>query len=602
LGQISKKLFEVTGARNVSSTFAKEFTETETSANAISDWNVSSPGMNFLRASRLLRDGVLAVEAWVSASVGAPVRDVAVMRVSDDLISAEYAHRTSAATDVVAFNKTNGLLLAAKVGATGRFTQLGSFGQSKTESAASILFCLIPVFQELNPAFDADIQTLVRWYPNRVNSAGDVTFSDDAKNALFRICDAFYPGIVRDNVRITNMDQNGNITKLERTDVDSHVYDGIPLLGVPRILVGRQVSLRGSCLLHDALLANKKRREESLASLSPEQLAEVPHSPDNTVVPSWVTDMVESFYATENTLEPFNNFRVESGTGGGKTFGVRLMAEIMGKPLKTLNLDPDSDKTELKSQIVPNTKSGGFAIRMPSFLDIVNDPVSAYEDITGVEKIGVSVDECQEAYNKAMAGGDQGKAFRHILSPLMQGLQGPYIVEIQEMSRARAGVLSGLNEVFDRDSVIHLEGSGEQFKRNPKSIVVSTDNFGYSGCKPISPDVRRRFSHIERLPSLSDDDAVTRAIQRTEFDDRALLKQMWKIIKEVAKICREKDIRAGDVGLTELIAWAMKLKIGVNRTVAFTQTVLTHASGDDQEQKEINDAIMVSQAVGHFFD
>lgn len=78
------------------------------------------------------------------------------------------------------------------------------------------------------------------------------------------------------------------------------------------------------------------QRKASLDSLTTEQLAEVPNVDDDIVVPKWVFKFIRAFYDTKGTKIPFVNFRVEGGTGVGKSFGVRIMAHVMGKPMKSM--------------------------------------------------------------------------------------------------------------------------------------------------------------------------------------------------------------------------------------------------------------------------
>lgn len=605
---VTSKILESAGNGAVALTLAgfavPALSAKHTNSRAISSWNT---GTMQPKQSTLMRDGINAIETYIAAKCGSPVRNCALLRISENEVSAEYQNTDSNTVDIVYYCAENGVLNASRKTPTGAIEQLKTLGRNSQEKVAALLFAMIPVLIENNPEFEDDIRVLTNWYPTCKQTNGVVVFTDAAEFALRRVCDAFYYGIINGRVVVSSIDQFGNVPKLDQVKLDAHSYDGVVLLGEPTIL--SETSSAATDHAEKVTVAMAKRtfevqRKASLDSLTPEQLAEVPNVDDDIVVPKWVFKFIRAFYDTKGTKIPFVNFRVEGGTGVGKSFGVRIMAHIMGKPMKSMNLNPDTDKIDLKDQIIPNaesdTVSRGFAIRRPDFNDLLNDPVSFYQDVTGIEKLDVTPAECQEAYDRAAA--TTGSQFRHILSPIMEGLQGPYIVEIQEMSRARPAVLSGLNEMYDRGGVIHLEGAGKQFTRHPESIIVSTDNYDYPGCKPLSPDNRRRFNLKLRIPSLSEEQAVAMAAQQTGFNDNDALTRMWKIIKEVANYCEEQHIKDGDVGLSELIDWAVMVKLGRGKYESFVDCVVNSTTGNDKTEQELKDYIIGTAAVGRFFD
>lgn len=605
---VSSKILESAGSGSVTYTLAgfavPALTAKHTNARAISSWNT---GTMEPKQSTLMRDAINAIETYVAAKCGIPVRNCALLRVSATEVSAEYQNTDNNSVDIVYYSSENGILNASRKTPTGAIEQFKTLGRNSQEKVASLLFAMIPDLLEKNQEFEDDVRVLTSWYPTCKQSNGVVVFNDAAEFALRRICDAFYYGITNGRIVVSSIDQYGNVPKLDQTRLEAHSYDGIVLVGEPMILSETTSAAADHAEKVTVAMAKRtfeEQRKASLAALTPEQRLEVPDVDDDVVVPKWVFKFIRAFYDTKGTKIPFVNFRIEGGTGVGKSFGVRIMAHIMGKPMKSMNLNPDTDKIDLKDQIIPNAESdentSGFAVRRPDFDDLLNDPVSFYYDVTGIEKLDVTPAECQEAYDRAAT--TTGSQFRHILSPIMEGLQGPYIVEIQEMSRARPAVLSGLNEMYDRGGVIHLEGAGKQFTRHPESIIVSTDNYDYPGCKPLSPDNRRRFNLKLRIPSLSEEQAVAMAAQQTGFSDTDVLIRMWKIIKEVANYCEEQHIKDGDVGLSELIDWAVMVKLGRGKYESFVDCVVNSATGNDKTEKELKDHIIGTAAVGRFFD
>lgn len=601
------KLNESSGQGKVDGTLAgmsvPPLCNRHTNPKAVSTWNT---GTMAPKQATLSKAGILAVEAYIAQKNLLPVRHCALLKISQTEYSAEYKHPDTNSVDVVYYNKTNGLLYASRKTATGAFDAMNSIGKNSSELVDSILFAMIPVIADENAEFSDDLQVLTAWYPTCKQANGVVKFTDEAEYALRRICDAFYYGIKEKKVPVSTIDAKGVIPTLDPQKLAANSYDGLVLLGTPQILgekVDDSQDNTSYITFEKAKKLTEEEREASIARLTAAQKEELLDFPDDTPVSQWVVDLALAIIATKKEKIRFCNFRIEGITNSGKTFGTMQLCALLGRPYKKQNFNPDVDKLDTKDQIVPNTESdqgsGGFAIRRPDFEDLLLDPVSFYRDITGITKLDVTPNECQEAYDAAQKNTSQ---FRHILSPIMAGLQGPYVIEIAEMSRARAGVLSGLNEIFDRGGTINLESAGGQFRRHPDSIVVSTDNYDYPGCKPLSPDVRRRFDKIVRISKLDDAAAIGMAAQQTGFSDMPTLKRMWSIIKDVAQFCKESHIRDGDIGLAELIAWAMSVKIGEKRYESFIECVVTKATGNDETQALVEKHLVGSQAVGRFFD
>lgn len=612
----TKLLFKCNTTFSITGTIAEGLDKRSTRVEDCSVWNTETT-----KVSTLLRDGIYAIEAWVSAKAGKPVRDCAVLKVSNTLWSAEYAHATTASTDVCTYNSGNGVLEAANVKGGNQYSQLPKYG-SKTDpqSIASILFVMIPAFCEANTEFATDLATLEAWYADPTTHAapGKVTWSNDADHALHRVCDAFYRGLKDDKVEISSMSM-GDVPALARARVQSKAYDGEVVVGAPTILSGTAAKGSKSAIktIKDGLKKYETVRAANLALLTEDEKKLVPSFEDDVVVPNYVFDIIDEYVDTLGGKEPVNSVRIEGPTGHGKTVSAKMIAFLLGLMYRSQNFNPDSDRMEIKESIVPNTtgagpaKTSGFVKGKPTMQDMVDDPVYAYELITGIEKMDVTTQELQDAYDAAMeasvkaavnAPKEEPPQFVHVLSELMLALQRPCVIEMQEISRARHGVMSGINEAFDRDGVIHCESTGESFKRDPRSIIISTDNVDYPGCKKLSPDVRRRFAHIERLRPLEKKDAVARVMQRIGFTDKKLLEQMWEIVNATAEYCRVNNITDGDVGLSELMFWAQLVQKGRDRAKSFVTAVLNKATGNSESADEVWNAVKISAAAGTFFN
>ena len=223
-------------------------------------------------------------------------------------------------------------------------------------------------------------------------------------------------------------------------------------------------------------------------------------------------------------------------------------------------------------------------------MDIFDDPIKAYQDITGKANKDADCEMCLSAYADAVAASKADTPrFKHVESQYIKALRNGWMVEIAEPSRIRdAGTLVGLNGIDKPGSIVTLM-DGSSFRRHEDAIVVFTDNVGYVSCKPMDNAVIRRLSFIIDSSKLSKKELFERTKYNTGFSNPDMLNQMYKIFSEIERYCHDNDISSGSVSPTEFEMWALFVKGDgySNLRDSCIDCVISKATDDPDIQKEI---------------
>ncbi len=589
--------------------------------NPFDKWNASSTDpyspnsrcmLNSTGTSSLYYSAVAAILRYLDIELNKAKGYVGL--VQQGVWSAEYTLNTGD-TVVVQYNSNNGLYQAVvcKRASDGTiqyesYPKLGL--KKKFATSAPFLMAMIPAMREKSPEFDLNFQEFYRKY--------DAGKPEEAENSLRYLVDYMFYSIEKGEIRCVNK-PTGIVDLLPPRSVESGVLEGVPVIGKAEFVQGTGTETADAenpvtaenenalgVLMELPMFKSFRERVAPLLSKSDFDL--IPQMDKKLIVPKWALRVAISYIVRADFVSPCNSIRIEGPTGVGKSFALKMVAQLLGIPYFSINLNADTDTVSLKSQVVPKTNSTDEKPMIPpTEEDFIYAPERAWEKMTGEKKENVTEEEARALYSRITS--KEKLPFVRVLSDLMEPLHRgiPCLIEIQELSRARPGVASGLNEVFDVEGWIHLEATGERFKRNPLSLIVSTDNFGYAGCKKISPDVRRRFKKCIRLRKPDKDETVARIHKRIGFADLTTLGQMYDIVMFVAKYCAEHNITDGDVGPAELEDWASALmmepeyQLPENAEEAFREQVLTKATGDSEEEDALfKEVCLSSEATGFF--
>lgn len=579
-------------------------------------WDASSTrpeavcGLNSTGTSSLYYSAIAAILRYIDILLGKSKGYVGL--VQQGVWSAEYTLNTGD-TVVVQYNSNNGLYQAVVCKGPSDAIQYDAYPKlglkKKFVTSAPFLMAMIPAMREKSPEFDSNFQEFYWKF--------DAGTPEEAENSLRYLVDYMFYSIEKGEIRCVNK-PTGIVDLLSKKSVESGVLEGVPVIGKAEFVQGTGTETAENA--EDPAAAEnenslgvlmelpmfKQFRERVAPLLRKSDFDLIPQMDKKLIVPKWALRVARSYVVRADFISPCNSIRIEGPTGVGKSFALKMVAQLLGIPYFSINLNADTDTVSLKSQVVPKTSAEKPMIP-PTEEDFMYAPERAWEKMTGEKKENVTEEEARALY--ASITSQKDLPFVRVLSDLMEPLHRgiPCLIEIQELSRARPGVVSGLNEVFDVEGWIHLEATGERFKRNPLSLIVSTDNFGYAGCKKISPDVRRRFKKCIRLRKPDKEETVARIQKRIGFADLTALGQMYDIVMFVAKYCAEHNITDGDVGPAELEDWASALmmepeyQLPENAEEAFREQVLTKATGDSEDEDALFKEVCLSSEGTGFF-
>lgn len=526
--------------------------------------------------------------------------DIGVVRMAESSYASqrEYGNGFS----VVAHLSGKGLLCASLYNpATKQVERLPGLGtQSQVFNSASILmlFILFRADQNRGKVGNCITHELLQEAREEFKTQGEVS-----ERKLRLICDDLYWGLSYGEIPCNVM--NGAVNVLKGARLEANVFSsGKILAGKPDIL--HPTASNGAS--SSTLSANSVGAAKALVKpytdtlhWTPEEELLIPAFDDSVEVPPEVMTICKRFVESRSWKNPLNNPCWRGVTAYGKSTGVKILASILHTPLVWMTCSSTSEVEDFLSKIVPDCDSSALTGtgNLPSYDDIVNDPVYAYQMLTGEEKDDVTGAEVLAAYVKACATEEQGakrNPFKVVESDFVTALVKGYIVEVQEFSRIRdAGVLVGLNNYNEPNAVIPLV-DGRHVRRHPNALVVWTDNVGLASCRKVDASVLRRMSFIIDSYEMPQDRALRRIVKNTGCADEDMVERMYGVWHEIGEYCKRNDITdEGTASLTELENWvALTLLDGTDEIMGTCrEAVVSKLSSDPETQQQIMDACVL---------
>ncbi len=119
-------------------------------------------------------------------------------------------------------------------------------------------------------------------------------------------------------------------------------------------------------------------------------------------------------------------------TAYGKSTGVKILASILHTPLLWMTCATTTEVEDFLSRHVPVTAPERPAETLPSFEDLANDPVYAYERLTGKRKENATGEEALRAYaSYCVKSARSANPFKIVESDFVRALVNGYIVEVR---------------------------------------------------------------------------------------------------------------------------------------------------------------------------
>ena len=175
--------------------------------------------------------------------------------------------------------------------------------------------------------------------------------------------------------------------------------------------------------------------------LTPEEELTVPVLPDWYIIPKEVKRICEHAKITTDTVQPMRNFLLRGPAGTGKTEGAKAIASGLHLPYRCLTCSANTEVFDLLGQILPDVDGKRTALerQYPSFQDIMLDPASAYEKLTGTYDENVTEDQVYkqlidtifDEMHEYYASKTSQQHFRYVDTPLVEAIRNGYLLKFR---------------------------------------------------------------------------------------------------------------------------------------------------------------------------
>lgn len=205
-------------------------------------------------------------------------------------------------------------------------------------------------------------------------------------------------------------------------------------------------------------------------------------------------------------------------TGTGKSWAGRIIADQMGAPYLTVQIDRGTTTDSLVGSFVPKA---GVSVET----ETAEELVKIMRDASSFEKA------LEKASQFIQMRGEQAK-WEFIPGPLLKGFIEGWVTIIEEANFGDPGVLAKLNEFTDK--TLRVTINGISYKRNPNFVVIMTMNPGYEGTEILNIALKNRFT-IVNVPQLTKDQFCARMIGYTEGHGHAFSKKFFEKLYDFAR-------------------------------------------------------------------
>lgn len=523
----------------------------------------------------------------------------------NDFTIAEYPSKTGE-LHVVVYNRIKRQFLAGRYTTPPdvEITPEKYIFKENENSGAALLFALLPTAlmdEECNAYYQKLKEHRDNGYPDIEKAANDA--------AVF--CDNIYRRVrYADNLSCTSLKTsiaaNGSIPLLKPFAIEKGTYAPTTVIaGDFQVITTEKSSVNQSkdFILHSNFVS--KYILSTSRTLTPTEELTVPSLPEWYVIPPEIKMICEHAKLTTNTIQPMRNFLLRGPAGTGKTEGAKAIASALHLPYRCITCSANTEIFDLLGQIIPDTDSDKPILLKdyPSFQDILLDPATAYQKLTGIYDENVSEDFVYQTLVETLSNESKNsngqpsdkQKFKYVDTPLVEAIRHGYLIEIQEPTViANPGVLVGLNSLLDRCNSVFLP-NGEVITRHPDTVIVVTTNNDYVGCKQMNQSVISRMNLVIDLKEPSEETLVERVLGITGCNDKPAVQQMAKLVKSISEYCKENMITDGCCGVRELISWVQSYMICNDIMEAARYTVLSSISADSESQQEVENSCLESK-------
>lgn len=468
------------------------------------------------------------------------------------------------------------------------------------QTGAALIFALMPVFlsdEEFNEKFQILKEHRDNKYTDISNAAETAAILCDNIYRRTRYADTLPAGGIK-----TDIPTNGVLPVIKPLHIQKGLYAPTEVIhGDFQVIRSGSSFKKAQAVISKDDFVNQYMLNNSRV-LTPQEAMTVPELPDWYVIPMEIKRVCEHAQLTTNTTQPMRNFLLRGPAGTGKTEGAKAIASAMHLPYRCITCSANTEVFDLLGQILPdvNGKRTQLLKQRPSFQEILLDPASAYEKLTGTYEEDVDAettyqalidtifDEMQDYFKNETSQ----QNFKYVDTPLVEAIRNGYLLELQEPTViANPGVLVGLNSLLDRCNSVFLP-NGETIHRHPDTVIVVTTNVDYAGCKNMNQSVISRMNLVIDLDEPDEETLIQRVLGITGCKDQSTVRTMARIVKSISEYCNENLINDGCCGVRELISWVQSYMVCGDIREAARYTVLASVSSDAQNRSEVEDSCL----------
>lgn len=303
---------------------------------------------------------------------------------SNNFTIAEYPSRTGQ-LHVVIYNRITGKFIAGKFEQPLDLeTQSEAYQFTETGNSGSALyFALMPTFlgdEEFSEKYQELKEQRERGYPDMDEAAQTAAILCDNVYRRIRYGDTLPSGNIKNDIPA-----KGLIQRLTPLNIQKGVFAPTDVIQGTFQVLKSGVSYKRS---HTAILQSDFVSKYILSesrTLTPQEELTVPILEDWYIIPKEIQRICEHAKLTTSTNQPMRNFLLRGPAGTGKTEGAKAIAAGMHLPYRCITCSANTEIFDLLGQILPDVdgKMASIQTELPSFQDIMLDPATAYEKLTG---------------------------------------------------------------------------------------------------------------------------------------------------------------------------------------------------------------------------
>lgn len=405
----------------------------------------------------------------------------------------------------------------------------------------------------------------------KLKEAMDLVKSDPSIQNYKQLCDAVIDLV--DNGSIVRYPTNGNIPipRIMKSTLD----------GAQSITKGRFRFLKGisPLVIHTPISQIKEYRKNW--GYTEEQKKDIPVNPDYLDIPDTVWKLLKAIQRGRR------KFLLLGDSGAGKSTIVPILAELLGMVKYTFTCSDGTDETSLISSY--GIVSGRKFRSMPSYESLINDPATAYYEMTGEYIDGISGDDVIKAL-----GSNEGSSYKMVDSTIVKACSMPSIIEIAEpFSISRPGVMTALNSLWD-DKQTLTKVDGETITCNPDTIFILTSNPNYRASRGLDEATISRMNKVFVLELPSATKMAERAMAYAKLPEakKDMVVQMATVVKDINEWIRVNSVRGAVCSQRELNDWVDDLNEEDGPMDTVYENILHKVSLDPEIQNEVLDSII----------